>query len=29
MLRTFNRLQFPVADKPTSATFPFVFKGNK
>jgi hypothetical protein len=29
MLRTFNRLKFPVADKPTSASFPFVFKGSK
>jgi TonB family protein len=27
MLRTFNRLKFPVADKATNATFPFVFKG--
>jgi hypothetical protein len=27
MLRTFNRLKFPVADKPTNAAFPFVFKG--
>jgi hypothetical protein len=27
MLRTFNRLKFPVADKPTNASFPFVFKG--
>jgi hypothetical protein len=27
MLRTFNRLKFPVADKATNAAFPFVFKG--
>jgi hypothetical protein len=27
MLRTFNRLKFPVADKPTGSVFPFVFKG--
>jgi TonB family protein len=26
MLRTFNRLKFPTADKPTSAAFPFKFK---
>jgi hypothetical protein len=26
MLRTFNRLKFPTADKATSASFPFVFK---
>lgn len=26
MLRTFNRLRFPTADKPTNASFPFVFK---
>jgi hypothetical protein len=29
MLRTFNRLRFPTADKPTNASFPFVFKGNQ
>jgi outer membrane biosynthesis protein TonB len=29
MLRTFNRLKFPVADKATNSVFPFVFKGNK
>jgi hypothetical protein len=27
MLRTFNRLHFPVADKPTNSVWPFVFKG--
>jgi hypothetical protein len=26
MLRQFNRLKFPVADKPTGASFPFMFK---
>jgi hypothetical protein len=26
MLRTFNRLRFPTADKATNASFPFVFK---
>jgi hypothetical protein len=26
MLRTFNRLKFPTADKATNASFPFVFK---
>jgi hypothetical protein len=26
MLRQFNRLKFPVADKPTNASFPFLFK---
>jgi TonB family protein len=26
LLRTFNRLKFPVADKPTGSRFPFVFK---
>ncbi len=29
MLRTFNRLKFPTADKPTNASFPFVFKGKR
>jgi outer membrane biosynthesis protein TonB len=29
MLRTFNRLKFPVADKPTNSVFPFVFKGKR
>jgi hypothetical protein len=29
MLRTFNRLKFPTADKATGSVFPFVFKGNK
>jgi len=28
MLRTFNRLKFPTADKATNAAFPFVFKGH-
>jgi len=28
MLRTFNRLRFPTADKATNASFPFVFKGH-
>jgi outer membrane biosynthesis protein TonB len=29
MLRTFNRLKFPTADKPTNSVFPFVFKQDK
>jgi len=29
MLRTFNRLKFPTADKATNAAFPFVFKGKR
>jgi len=29
MLRTFNRLKFPTADKATNASFPFVFKGKR
>ena len=29
MMRTFNRLKFPTADKPTSATFPFLFRGKR
>jgi len=29
MLRQFKRLQFPAADKGSSATFPFVFKPSK
>ena len=29
MLRTFNRLKFPVADKSTNASFPFKFQGGK
>jgi hypothetical protein len=29
ILRAFNRLQFPTADKPTGASFPFVFKPGK
>jgi hypothetical protein len=29
MLRTFNRLKFPTTDKPTNASFPFVFKGKR
>jgi hypothetical protein len=29
MLRTFNRLRFPTADKPTNSSFPFVFKGTQ
>lgn len=29
MLRTFQRLHFPVADKPTNASFPFAFRAKK
>ncbi|MEO8178942.1 MAG: AgmX/PglI C-terminal domain-containing protein [Deltaproteobacteria bacterium] len=29
MLRTFSRLHFPSADKPTNATFPFIFRPGK
>jgi hypothetical protein len=29
MLRTFSRLHFPTADKPTNATFPFIFRPGK
>lgn len=29
MLRTFQRLHFPVADKPTNAAFPFAFRASK
>jgi hypothetical protein len=29
MVRIFQRLQFPTADKPTNASFPFVFKPSK
>lgn len=29
MLRTFQRLKFPAADKPTNASFPFAFRGSK
>jgi hypothetical protein len=29
MLRTFQRLHFPAADKPTNASFPFVFRAGK
>ena len=29
ILRQFNRLQFPTADKSTNAGFPFVFKPSK
>ena len=29
MLRTFQRLHFPSADKPTNAAFPFAFRASK
>lgn len=29
VLRTFQRLKFPSADKPTNASFPFAFRGSK
>ena len=29
MLRTFQRLHFPAADKPTNAAFPFAFRASK
>ncbi|HEV8247223.1 MAG TPA: AgmX/PglI C-terminal domain-containing protein, partial [Polyangiaceae bacterium] len=29
VLRVFNRLKFPSADKPTNASFPFLFKSSK
>jgi hypothetical protein len=29
MLRTFQRLHFPTADKPTNASFPFAFRASK
>ncbi len=29
MLRTFQRLRFPAADKPTNASFPFAFRAKK
>jgi len=29
MLRTFNRLKFPTADKATNASFPFKFQGKR
>ena len=29
MLRTFQRLKFPAADKPTNASFPFAFRASK
>jgi hypothetical protein len=29
MLRTFNRLKFPTADKPTNASFPFKFQSKR
>jgi hypothetical protein len=29
MLRTFQRLRFPTADKPTNAAFPFAFRASK
>ncbi len=29
ILRQFGRLRFPTADKPTNASFPFIFKPGK
>jgi len=29
VLRTFNRLVFPTADKSTNSSFPFAFKASK